>query len=84
MFLKPAHIRCHQEKYQSGMVYQTNVLKIPGKKKEAKRHIDALNFSKGTVKEKGTFDCSFLHLHKIFYILQAPGLIQTAKWSLKS
>ena len=65
------------------MVYQTNVLKIPGKKKEAKRHIDALNFPKGMVKEKETFDCSILHLHKLFYILQAPGLIQTAKWSSK-
>jgi len=53
-------------------------------KKEAKRHIDALNFSKGMVKEKGIFDCSFLYLHKIFYILQAPDLIKTAKWSSKS
>ena len=63
---------------------QSMCSKSLGKKREAKRHIDALNFSKGMIKEKGIFDPSFLHLHKIFYILQVPGLIQTAKWRLKS
>ena len=33
MFLRWAHIRCHQEPSQSGMVYPANVLKLLKKKR---------------------------------------------------
>ena len=37
VFLKSVQIRCHQEMYQSEMVYPTNVLKILAKKKKGKK-----------------------------------------------
>ena len=51
----------------------------PFKKRIAKRPIEPLNLSKGLMKERGIAAHSFMHLHKVFYILQAPVLIQTAK-----
>ena len=43
--------------------------KILAKKKEANKHIEALNFSKGMMKGKGIFDRSFLQSSTKYSIL---------------